>query len=375
MGESFPLKEEQIVGFLRSKTEVWYFSRLLEEVYGNPEAARHVLTEKLSEYESDSGENREQISRKVRNWFNGKNKPSNREEMFKICFALRLDLEQSEKLFLSAEDCGIHYRNPRELIYAFCLKKGYDYPRAQEILRQSGQEATPKNTLEHHEMIRRTSDTESTSFMTVSIKDEFKNINDVDELKTFIEKNQALFGLHHNTAYRKFKIMLNYLLEGVSENNKYTDAPGEKRYSIERVTEEYLRMGLPYQKRSRHYSKVEKMIKRHWPSPKMVQEMYSRKRDVNRKTLLLLYLATEGMGVDVKEKSFVPEHCQRMDMMLSSCGMTLLNLHNPFDYLVVQSLYLENDDDFMSWKMERILKKLFEPPYQPAYIASEEERK
>ena len=90
---------------------------------------------------------------------------------------------------------------------------------------------------------------------------------------------------------------------------------------------------------------------------------------MNRKTLLLLYLATEGMGADAAEKSFVQEHCRRMNMMLSSCGMPLLDLRHPFDYLVIQSLYLENDDDFMSWKMERLLRKLFRKEYKPAYIA------
>ena len=90
--------------------------------------------------------------------------------------------------------------------------------------------------------------------------------------------------------------------EGVSENDTLTDVPREKKYSIERVTEEYLRMGVPYQKKNRQCTKVERFIKKHWPSPKMVQEMYSRKRDVNRKTLLLLYLVTEGMAWRCRKK-------------------------------------------------------------------------
>ena len=138
------------------------------------------------------------------------------------------------------------------------------------------------------------------------------------------------------------------------------------------MTEEYLRMGVPYQKKNRQCTKVEKFIKKHWPSPKMVQEMYSRKRDVNRKTLLLLYLVTEGMGVEVSEKSFVLEHCKRMDMMMASCGMALLNLHNPFDYLVVQSLNLENDDDFMSWKLERMLRKIFRNDGKTVYLEKQD---
>lgn len=369
MTGNIQLKEEQIVELLKAKAEVWQFPRLLEEIGGDTVLLRHVLTEKMIEYDTDGEESREQISRKVRNWFNGKNQPSNREEMFKICFALGLGLEKAEKFLLSAEECGIHYRNPRELIYAFCLKKGYGYLESRELVRILGQDDVPRSTLECQKMIRRSSSVESTEHMTISVRDDFKNIENENELKLFLKENQHVFGLHHNTAYRKFKRMLDCLMSGNSENNRYTDAPDEKRYSIVRVTEEYLRLGIPYEKRSVGYSKVEKMLKKHWPSVKTVQEMYSRKRDVNRKTLLLLYLATEGMGISVAEESFVEEHCQRMDMMLLSCGMPLLNLHNPFDYLAVQSLLLESDDDFMSWKMERILRKLFRETYQPAYIS------
>lgn len=62
-----------------------------------------------------------------------------------------------------------------------------------------------------------------------------------------------------------------------------------------------------------------------------------RKIDVNRKTLLLLYLATEGMDMDVPEESYTEEHCRRINLMLSQCGMALLDPHNPFDFLILQS--------------------------------------
>ncbi len=76
--------------------------------------------------------------------------------------------------------------------------------------------------------------------------------------------------------------------------------------------------------------------------------------------------------MEVSEKSFVLEHCKRMDMMMASCGMALLNLHNPFDYLVVQSLNLENDDDFMSWKLERMLRKIFRNDGKTVYLEKQD---
>lgn len=45
--------------------------------------------------------------------------------------------------------------------------------------------------------------------------------------------------------------------------------------------------------------------------------------------------------------------------MLSQCGMALLDPHNPFDFLVLQSLRLEGEDESISWRMERFLGSVF----------------
>ncbi|MDC7287994.1 hypothetical protein NXH76_09280 [Blautia schinkii] len=365
-------KENQIVSFIEKKVEGISFSALLKETYHGEEPLQSRLIDKLTEYEAASGDSKETISRKVRNWLKGCNQPGNREELFKICFALGLDEKNSEKILFSTAESGIHYRNPKELIYAFCLRKGYDYPKAQELLLESGYQQSPTSSLETQQAVRKLSNSEPEQYTTVSIKDEFKTIQDLDVLKEFLQQYEYQFGLHHNTAYRKFVLMVDYLLDG-NVNTDYAGAPREKKLSIEQATEDYLRMGIPYQKKSGSHTKLQKLIKKNWPSPKFMQEMYSRKRDVNRKTLLLLYLATEGMGVEVSENSFAAEHYQRMNLMLSACGMTLLNPHNPFDYLIIQSLHLKNEDDFMSWKMERLLCRLFGKNGKTAYI--EEKRK
>lgn len=360
-------EEEQMALFLEKRVESWSFPRLLGEIYHGETPLQIRLIDKLTGYETDSEDSRDKISRKVRNWLRGCNQPANREELFKISFALNLDEKGAEKILFSTAESGIHYRNPRELIYAFCLRKGYDYPKAQEILAELGYLQFPSSSLENQQAVRQLSDLEPDQYITTSIKDEFKAVQDIDELREFLRQYEHQFGLHHNTAYRKFVLMMDYLLDG-NLNSDYAGAPREKKLSIEQATEEYLRMGVPYQKKNGSHTKLQKLIKKNWPSPKVMQEMYSRKRDVNRKTLLLLYLATEGMGVEVSEKSFAAEHFQRMNLMLSACGMTLLNPHNPFDYLVAQSLHLKNEDDFMSWKMERLLNRLFRNNRQSAYI-------
>lgn len=363
-------EEEQTIDFLQHKIEIWNFSKLLKKFYIGEESLQERLIRKLSEYDGEKEENKknaEQTARKVRNWLNGCNQPANREELFKICFAMGLSESDADELLLSADEEGIHYRNPKELVYAFFLRMGYDYPKAEELLRKLGQEGLITGRVERQKLVRRSSEWEPVDCLTVSIRDDFRNVRDVEELENFLHTHQAALGVHHNTAYQKFKVMLEYLLECETEKNS-ADMPEEKKYSIERVAEEYLRMGIPYERKNGSQTKLMKQIKKYWPSPKMVQEMYSRKRDVNRKTLLILYLATEGMGVEAGGENFLAEHCWRMNLMLSSCAMTLLNVHNPFDYLVIQSLNLENEEDFMSWKMERMLYRLFRKNENAAYI-------
>ena len=182
--------KKQIIELLNSKIQIWRFPRLLKELDGDADTLQVRLTKKLSSYELQGSENREQTARKIRNWLAGKNQPANREELFRICFALGFDREKTETLFLSADENSIHYRNPRELIYAFCLEKGYSYPLALELVQELGEENMSGSRLENQAKIRKTSDTDSTQTMTASIRDEFKRLDTLDDLRQFIKKNR-----------------------------------------------------------------------------------------------------------------------------------------------------------------------------------------
>ena len=111
-----------VEALLAGKAGLWSFSHLLCQVYKGDLPLAVFLTERLTEYEG--GKEREKTARKVRNWLHDRNLPQNREEAFKICFALELDEEQAEEILGMTVESGIHYRNPEELAYAYCLRKG-----------------------------------------------------------------------------------------------------------------------------------------------------------------------------------------------------------------------------------------------------------
>ena len=58
--------KEQIIELLNSKIQIWRFPRLLKELDGDADTLQVRLTKKLSSYELQGSENREQTARKIR---------------------------------------------------------------------------------------------------------------------------------------------------------------------------------------------------------------------------------------------------------------------------------------------------------------------
>lgn len=365
MGEN-PELDEKIEKFLKGKIEYWKFSRLLKEVYQGKENIVQRLTEKMMQYNAKA--DKEKTGRTVRNWMNDRNLPKNREEIFKICFALGLNQKRCNMVLGMTWESGIHFRNPREIVYAFCLEHEIDYPEAAAMVKEVWREPMPFLGSEYREYMRKNGEYEKPLYYTGSIRRELQMVRDKEDLKEFLELHRNKFGIHHNTAYRKFRKMLDCLLKPFSEGD---DLPSEQMYSIRKAVEQYLRMGVPYDKKSRGYSRLQKEIKQHWPSVKSIYEMCARKIDVDRKTLLLLYMVTEGEGDVCAEdgKSF-SEHRRRMDLMLAESGFPLLNIHCPFDYLVLWAIRQEHEEDFIGLRMERLIRKIFNEEKPAAYLVA-----
>ncbi len=331
------------------------FSELLKEIWQGSQPLKNQLTDKFCEYNPST--DREKISRKISNWLADRNLPANREEFFKICFALHANEADANRLLGITAESSIHYRNPRELVYLFALRSGMDYPEARALLTRVWDQKLPATTAEYREYILKYGRSEKTGYLTSFFQNSFRNVATEQELALFLQKNRGRFGCCHNTAYRKFKQMIDCLISPASEDNSFLD---KKKYTLRQVVEEYLRMDVPYARDTKEYTRLQKTIKKSWPSSRTIYEMYSRKRDVDRKTLLLLYLATDGETMCSPE-NYAREHCRRIDLMLSECGFPLLNPHNPFDSLVISAIRSEDEEDSISDRMVQMIRQLYEP--------------
>ena len=99
--------------------------------------------------------------------------------------------------------------------------------------------------------------------------------------------------------------------------------------------------------------------------------MRSRREDVGRKTMILLYLATEEFDIcDDEDLYFSDEdeedpdttleiRLEKMNLFLDSYGMNVLDPGNPFDFLVLYAMRTQ-EGDFASDRMSEVLGLLFD---------------
>lgn len=337
------LSAQEAVAFLLDGMQVRTFRDILRLVCGRDDLEKQ-LVDALCVVTSGQAQP-DSIRRKVHNWMSGKSLPTEREDVFQICFALKLSQEQSDRMLTFLTEQGIHYRDSREMVYAYCLRYGLGYPYARQLAEQFSPSGVSPDT--HRDPV------------TQMMRQEFQSVQAEEDLFSFLLRHQAQLGSFHNTAYSYFCKMLT-LLTGEALD-------GETCYSMEYVAETYLRLNVPQGKKTGTYSDVQKMVKKYWPGARSIKAMKNRKEDVSRKALLLLYLVTGGIWDQdydeldeayIQPKEFLEVHCKRMNQMLRNCGMCRIDPRNVFDYLVLYCLRPE-DEFFMSDRMAALAAELF----------------
>lgn len=75
----------------------------------------------------------------LKNWLTGdaapQNNQSGRENVFRLCFALEMDADQTARFMLKSYLCRpFNYKNTEEAVYFYCLSNGKGYAEAQRII-------------------------------------------------------------------------------------------------------------------------------------------------------------------------------------------------------------------------------------------------
>lgn len=306
------------------------------------------LRDRVAEALYQPGDDPKSTARRVRNWEQGKNVPTDREDLFRIAFRLQLGEDQTSMLLGICTDYGIHYRNGRELTYAYCLRKGASYNQALSLYH-----SLPDPVRHPGGECRGMEDTRQL----VSV---FSDVRDDGEFSRLYEAYLDTFGTLHQRAWDYFDRYFQVLLS--------PDA-GEDRYSIQRAMDTYLTLHMPSGSRRRDLTLIQRMMKQGWPNATKLKNICARREDVTRKLLLLLYLVTENVtdgGYDELDEDYLSpeelfeEHWWRVNLMLQDCGMPTLDPRNAYDWLVLYSLNSAlRQEEAMGERMEAVLAALF----------------
>lgn len=336
------LKEERI--------QLRNFSTVLKEMYTGDD----LMLRLIHQFQEDTPEaNPKSIIKKIQNWVGGRNRPTNREEVFHIGFALRLKVEQVNTLLGICTDYGIHYREARDAVYTWFLRAQRSYLEARRFL-QSLPPIPIQENLRYCTQSRNVTHELRASFLLAQTE---------EELRQCYLDNMERMGHLHFRAFHYFQKYLNQLIRpscawgGVKEPD----------YSIEAVMEQYLSMQMPSERYRGSYTVVQKLLKQNWPNATALKNIRLRKEDVPRKLLLLLYVVTENVmddEYDEMDEDYVTaadrleDHCWTLNAILSDCGMPPLDPRNATDWLILYSLATE--DEPMSQRMEQVVAYMFE---------------
>ncbi len=284
------------------------------------------------------------ISRQnITNWVDGITPSGNsagRENVYKLCFALKMDASETKKFFLEAFlERPFNYKNLHEAVYFFCLKSGRAYSDALRII----------NSIEKKPYINNP-DAED---VTEIIGKEILLKDTEEELLNYITENQSGFEIHNKTATNKIKALINKCIILANEENSYSGSKKEIKsvdalldaiYSYSaRGTEGVDKksgQGIRIYNSSISKSNFPKLIKRNFPQRQQIENILKGKAsyEVIRKALVILNFYsffTEAKLNDIEGgQELFFEFYDEMDSVLAECGYVGLYWRNPFDWMI-----------------------------------------
>lgn len=323
-------------------------------------ALQSFLTERLLA-NSPSGAKTDSVSRKIRMWLGGNIQSISKQGAIQLCFALGLSYEDANQFLHRICGEGFHWRDPEELVFLYALREKMTYPQALTLR---------DNIAEKKLLVSGRGDSET---FTELIRQNAEHIANVGELEDFLRQFQGQLGSFHNTAYALFRDYLNLLC--APEIDDLLDP--EKKLSVREVTATYLHETIisRFKKNAKQttvepiLSALQRDIQQNWPNEIILSRMLHRETDVTRKTLILLFLATDGATAFDDPDDEFPEEDEdfesryaRLNAMLCDCGFSPLDSRSPFDWMIIYCMCIE-EAMFIDAEVEAFLNAIFlQPP-------------
>lgn len=394
--------------------------------YLEKEAKMRTLREKLEKFshgqdlrktlvqgllENDPNRKKDAVERRVRGWLgnNSSIHSIKKQDAIEVCFILELSMEEADQFVAMVSEEALHYRNPDEIVYIFALQHGLSYKEAAELNEQMMKKIS---------IVKDGKEPAEDSFTPV-IRREIDALQSKEELADYLEHAAGRLGRYHNHAYQEFMDRLRLLENPPSENLLTKEDHKEKHFTMRDILREYLfEKNILYAKEKERlgkkkdrdlsaeerlvFTKVQESVSASWPDETTLSKMKSRKTDVTRKVLILLFLATdqgrdwselpeyywteENKEKDDAEPQNITDHGMddetipeywyedmddamtrdeafedlyiRLNDMLLLCGFAPLDPRSPFDWLILYCICVEDMFD-VDIRMRGVFKEMF----------------
>ena len=353
------LEKEGKMRTLREKLEKYSYGRDLQS----------VLTEGLMVNHPELS--RDSVRKRVKGWLTSDSRSLEKPDAIEVCFILKLSLKEADDLVASIAEEKLHWRSPDEIVYIFALKQGMDYPSARAL------DGEMRAMLDGVKDAREPAEDSFTPI----IRQEVYALNSKEELRDYLRQAAPRLGRCHNKAYRLFMEMMDTLKNPqLDEETARAEVMEAERLTIRDILREYFyennvlyakemvreskkknsRLG---ENEKRIFTAIEKNISDSWPDEAALSKMKSRKLDVTRKVLILLFLATEPGPDPDGEEEFTRDEVfqdlyQRLNDMLALCGFAALDPRVPFDWMILYCICVQDMFD-VDARMRAMFREMF----------------
>lgn len=353
------LTVQEAVDFLEKEAKVRTLREKLDKFSKGRDLGKLLVTG-LMEHHPDM--KKDSVERRVRGWLNPKTGHSiKKQDAIEVAFILGLDVDEADKFVALVSEERLHWRNPDEIVYIFALQNGIPYLSAVELAGQM-QEILSQ--------VRESQELEEDSFTPI-IRSQVSQLSTVEELRDYLLHTVGRLGRCHNNAYQMFMDMMD-TLKNPEMDDVEEDMFGEEHLTVRDILHEYLyEANVLYAKNNARktkrgrakederyvFTKIQESIASSWPDEITISKMKSRKMDVSRKILILLFLATDEEWKETGDEVFEDMY-RRINDMLNLCGFSALDPRVPFDWLIIYCMCVTDILD-MDNRMRRIFYEMF----------------
>ncbi len=267
----------------------------------------------------------------VKSWLSGGERPKKGEEsrrkLFVLAFILELTTEQTAYLFQRIFlDRAFNSRNPKELIYYYCIEQGLELKDADALISQI-------NIINDN--------TNDETIFTNIIRSDIKKLHSGDEIVSYINNHPHNFSINNVSAQKELSKLIESAKKEVMceiETFEYEELKkGKNVDSINFMYEVITGQSVTTEKGTKTIfknSELPKEIRISFPEA----ATFSKKEptyDELRKMIILLFSykfwsenKKKKQMIDIKE-----DYIGQLDAVLYECGLPTIYPGNPFDWL------------------------------------------